>query len=288
MTAYNREKYIAEAIESVLASSYTNYELIIVDDGSVDDTVQIALAYEQNDSRIKVYINEKNLGDYHNRNRAASYAIGKYIKYVDSDDIIYPHGLEVMVRCMEQFPKAAVGIMSLVNQDDKPYPFELAPKDSYRYHFFTKGLFDIGPTAMIFNREAFLLVGGFSGKRFIGDLEINLMLGSMFTVVKMPGSLVFWRIHDGQEFVIGNNSKGYVEGLLPLYEKAFEREACPLTIEEKNIVIKYNRKLFARHLFKMAVVERKPKQAYQLYKKLNLSIPDVWGGIFSLKAVVNR
>ena len=58
MTAYNREKYIAEAIESVLASTYTNFELIIVDDCSTDKTVEIAKSYEVKDNRIKVYIND--------------------------------------------------------------------------------------------------------------------------------------------------------------------------------------------------------------------------------------
>ncbi len=70
MTAYNREHYITEAIESVLASTYQNWELIIVDDGSKDDTVSIAKSYAAEDARIKVHVNEKNLGDYPNRNRA--------------------------------------------------------------------------------------------------------------------------------------------------------------------------------------------------------------------------
>lgn len=83
MTAYNREKYIAEAIESVLASTYTNFELIIVDDCSADRTLEIAKSYEEKDKRIKIYINEKNLGDYPNRNKAASLAKGVYLKYLE-------------------------------------------------------------------------------------------------------------------------------------------------------------------------------------------------------------
>src|ERR1017187_1015293 len=112
MTAYNREKYIGEAIESVLASSYADFELIIVDDCSTDSTVAIARSYEARDKRIKVFVNEKNLGDYVNRNEAAKFGSGKYLKYVDSDDLIYPYGLDVMVKAMEQFPDAALGITS--------------------------------------------------------------------------------------------------------------------------------------------------------------------------------
>src|ERR1700689_462412 len=122
MTAFNREKYIAEAIESILQSTYKNFELIIVDDCSKDKTVEIAKSYAQKDSRIKVYVNEKNLGDYPNRNKAASYANGKYLKYVDSDDIIYPHCLDVMVGCMEKFSEAAFGLSSVADID-KPYPY---------------------------------------------------------------------------------------------------------------------------------------------------------------------
>src|SRR5437764_11938447 len=71
MTAYNREKYISQAIESVLRSSFADFELIIVDDVSKDNTVGIARNYAHQDKRISVVVNEKNLGDYGNRNKAA-------------------------------------------------------------------------------------------------------------------------------------------------------------------------------------------------------------------------
>jgi glycosyltransferase involved in cell wall biosynthesis len=105
-TAYNRQEFVAEAIESVLSSTYKNWELIIVDDCSKDNTVAIAKGYARKDDRIKVNINEKNLGDYPNRNKAASYATGKYLKYLDSDDVLYREGLSKMVDFMERFPKA--------------------------------------------------------------------------------------------------------------------------------------------------------------------------------------
>ena len=57
MTAFNREQFIAEAIDSVLASTYTNFELIILDDGSADNTVAIAKQYEAIDASVRVYVN---------------------------------------------------------------------------------------------------------------------------------------------------------------------------------------------------------------------------------------
>src|ERR1700712_2338912 len=142
MTAYNRENYIAEAIESVLASTMVDFELIIVDDCSDDNTVKIAESYATKDSRVKLFINEKNLGDYPNRNKAASYANGKYLKYLDSDDIIYPTGLEVFVNSMEQFPEAAFGVTSNAGQEEIPFPFLLSPADAYQYNFYKASLFD--------------------------------------------------------------------------------------------------------------------------------------------------
>ena len=85
-TDYNSEKHLAAAIESVLAQTMEDFELIVVDDCSTDRSVEIARLYE-NDPRVRIFINEENLGDYPNRKRAAFYASGKYIKYVDADDI---------------------------------------------------------------------------------------------------------------------------------------------------------------------------------------------------------
>ena len=136
MTVYNREKYIRDAIESVLASTYTNLELIIVDDRAKDKSVEIAKSYEKQDERVHVYINEKNLGDYPNRNKAASYAKGKYLKYVDADDMIYPYGLEQLVYYMEQFPEAAYGMCTYPQDKERIYPFTLDCYEAYKTHYF--------------------------------------------------------------------------------------------------------------------------------------------------------
>src|SRR5471032_1502742 len=97
MTAYNREDYIAAAIESVLAQTFTDFELIICDDQSVDRTVEIASGYAQQDPRVRLVRNDRNLGDYGNRRQAAALARGSFLKYHDSDDVMYPHCLAAMV-----------------------------------------------------------------------------------------------------------------------------------------------------------------------------------------------
>src|SRR5579871_5161667 len=171
MTAYNREGFIAGAIESVLASNYPNFELIIVDDGSKDRTVDIARSYAQKDQRVSVFVNEKNLGDYPNRNKAAEYARGVYIKYLDSDDLLYYYALDVMVNYMERFPEAGFGLSSSAAVDNAPFPMCIAPRQIYLEHFGPFAHFDRSPGSAIIRLDAFREVGGFSGKRMIGDYE---------------------------------------------------------------------------------------------------------------------
>ena len=136
MTAYNRERYISEAIESVLTSTYTNFELIILDDCSTDRTVEIAEGFALMDPRIRVYVNENNLGDYRNRNKAAEYAKGKYIKYCDSDDKIFDWTLNYCVKMMEKHPDAGMGILNLNKALKQEY---LKPKDCDKYKLLSKG-----------------------------------------------------------------------------------------------------------------------------------------------------
>ncbi|MBJ7879164.1 glycosyltransferase family 2 protein [Gelidibacter salicanalis] len=233
MTVYNREKYISEAIESVLLSTYTNFELIIVDDRSKDNSLSIAKSYESKDQRIKVYLNEQNLGDYPNRNQAASFAKGKYLKYVDADDMIYPHGLEVLVYYMEQFPEAGYGLCSLPQDKLQKYPFLLLPKQAYQRHYFQQQLFHKAPLSAIINREVFNKMGGFTGKRMLGDFEMWNLLSQKHAVVLMPQGVVWYREHDEQEMTDHRNNPMEPFKYILLAEELIAKEGCPLNEEEK-------------------------------------------------------
>ena len=85
---YNAEKYLVASIDSVLSQSYKNFELIIVDDCSYDQTYLIAQKYQNNDSRVKLFRNKKHLGIGATLNYAISKTKGQYIARIDSDDVI--------------------------------------------------------------------------------------------------------------------------------------------------------------------------------------------------------
>jgi glycosyltransferase involved in cell wall biosynthesis len=199
ITSFNRDKYIADAIESVLNSTFKDFELIIVDDCSQDRTVEIARKYEALDQRVKVFVNENNLGDYPNRNKAASYAKGKYIKYVDADDYIYPNGLEIIFSEMEKFPEAAVGFFSLQQNIQKPFPILLNPREAYLYNFLGPGLFHKAPLSAIFRRDSFEEIGGFSLIRHAGDFEMWHKMAQQFNFLLIQDHIVWFREHDDQE-----------------------------------------------------------------------------------------
>ncbi|EGJ3606263.1 glycosyltransferase, partial [Campylobacter jejuni] len=101
MPCYNRQEYIVDAIESILNQTYSNFEFIIIDDCSTDNTYEIVKKYAENDKRIIVLKNEKNQGIVYALNRGFSIAKGKYIARMDDDDISLPNRLEKQVEYME-------------------------------------------------------------------------------------------------------------------------------------------------------------------------------------------
>lgn len=102
MPAYNSSKYIGQAIESVISQTYKNWELIIVDDDSKDNTLEVIKKYMREDNRIKCISLKKNYGAAHARNIAIENSKGKYLAFLDSDDLWYPEKLEKQISFMEK------------------------------------------------------------------------------------------------------------------------------------------------------------------------------------------
>lgn len=103
MTAYNTEEYIDEAIQSILNQTYTNYEFIIIDDGSTDHTLDIIMKYAKKDDRI-IVITRKNIGLAQSLNDGVRIARGEYIARMDSDDVCAPERFEKQVNYLNEHP----------------------------------------------------------------------------------------------------------------------------------------------------------------------------------------
>ncbi len=105
MPSFNSEKTISSSIESVLNQTYHNWELILIDDGSSDQTISIIQSYIHQDSRIIFLQNQQNLGVSFTRNRGIAKASGNWIAFLDSDDQWHPDKLKKQVRVIERNPK---------------------------------------------------------------------------------------------------------------------------------------------------------------------------------------
>lgn len=102
LPVYNGENFIAEAIESLLSQTFSDFEIIICDNKSTDKTESICRAFEEKDSRIRYYRNSKNLGASPNFNRCVELATGIYFKWAAHDDICLPEYLQECVNCLDR------------------------------------------------------------------------------------------------------------------------------------------------------------------------------------------
>jgi len=100
--SYNASEYIEETIESVLNQTYQNWELIIIDDYSDDNSRDIIEKYIEKNKRIKTIYNEKNMGAAQSRNRGIELSTGKYIAFLDSDDLWLPNKLKKQIKLMQE------------------------------------------------------------------------------------------------------------------------------------------------------------------------------------------
>jgi len=104
---YNYAHYLDDTIQSVLKQTYTDFELIIVDNCSTDNTDEVVKKY-LNDKRVSFYTNETNVGLVGNWNKCLEYARGKYIKFLCADDMFHPGLLEKFIPVLEQFPDVSI------------------------------------------------------------------------------------------------------------------------------------------------------------------------------------
>ena len=169
--SYNSAKFIKQCIESVIAQTYTNWEMLIVDDYSSDNSLQILKKY--NDKRIQLIELDKNVGASESRNVAIRKAKGKYIAFLDSDDLWEPQKLEKQISFMETediaFSFSTYQPMS--DDESKLYSIIHAPK-IVTYSFYLKKTI-IGCLTVVIDREK---TGGFEMPNIRSSHDMALWL----------------------------------------------------------------------------------------------------------------
>ena len=198
---YNLAHHLGETIESVLNQRYDNFELIIVDDNSSDNTTNIVKKY-LSDKRVKYIKNDKNLGIQGNFNKCLLEASGEYIKFLNHDDTFHPDLLEEYITVMDTHPNVSV-VTALVEDMDNPNEIVFKPievglikgDDAIREYLVQDKC--IGePTSVMFRRSS-LWVGLFNSTITWGlDREMwmrQLTVGDLYVIPKILSSK---RFHD--------------------------------------------------------------------------------------------
>lgn len=285
ITAYDREELFRLAIESAVASTFTDIEIIVLDNGSSDGTQEVAREFAARDSRVRFFRNEKNVGDYPARNQIAGMATGEYLKYLDSDDLIYPHGIGAFVAAMDSFPEAGFGL-SEAPEDDRPYPIHLSPIESYREHFFDRDVFGRAPGSAIIRRAAFESAGGFrlsDGRAPIADLEFWLRLARRFGVVKLQRDLLWDRQHGGQGVAqLTRTHLTWAQAAHELHREALSSSDCPLSLDERQLALRRLDENDAREALRLGVAKGELRQAYRYLRGMSVPLSAVF------RTVANR
>ena len=202
MPVYNGEKYLAEAIESILAQTFTDFEFIIVDDGSTDCSADIIRGYAKRDSRIQCIWLGENVGGGAARNRGIARGKGPYIASMDCDDVSLPQRLERQVAYLEANP--GIGLLGtharVVDAAMKPLGLTSQP---VKHALIALNIFLGGPfthSTTIFRRRYIEAVGGYSPKWiYAQDIELycRLLAETDIRFANLPEALNLYRSHEG-------------------------------------------------------------------------------------------
>ena len=193
MPSYNCERYIETAINSVISQTFTDWELIILDDGSTDSTLQIIERLADSDERIISAPNEKNMGVARTRNRGLDICRGKYIAFLDSDDVWRADKLKMQIKKAEENGAGlAYSSYAIINSDGNTAKKDYKVPEKIDFTELLKENY-VGCSTALVSRAAL------GEKRFLTDYyheDYVLWLGLLRDGVKAVGcteTLVEWR-----------------------------------------------------------------------------------------------
>ncbi len=199
MTVYNGEKYLAEAIESILTQTFADFEFIIVDDGSQDGSVAIILDFAGRDGRIQLVQLEQNRGQANALNRGIADARGAYIALFDCDDISLPQRLQIQVKFLEHHPEiGVVGVgIQVAKKDLKPLHGWDYPQ---RHAFIVMNLCFLrngfGGATVMMRRDVPASVRGYDPEQIVNDMDLYTRLIGKTRFANLRQRLYVYRSHE--------------------------------------------------------------------------------------------
>lgn len=280
--AYNSEKYLSKTLVSVGKQTYGNIEIIIVDDGSKDNTLAIARDFQNNNSSVKV-ISSKNGGTACARNLGLTSAEGDYICFFDSDDIMLPNKIERQVAFLDVHPECELSYSDLYHFIDGTYElFHLAvprPSGDMLLDVLSHGSF-INPNSTMLRRSLFERVGGFDESLIRSeDLGYFLKLGYEKSVVLFQDEvLTLYRIRTNSVSADDILVYEHAVGLFKKYLLQIDINSSYRHLLEKQIY-SYEKRLsfsFLKKGMKKEAWKSRPKSVmYSIFLLIGLIFPSI-------------
>ncbi len=272
---YNSSQWVRQTIESILCSTFTDFELLISDDCSTDNTWEIVKDYS--DVRIRSWRNENNIGEYPNRNKVLNEARGKYILFIDGDDILYKDGLQEYSNYLSAFPSASAiwGVFS-VYFDFIVFPYQFTPYQLSRINFFsTYPVTVVGFSDSVFNVNDLKKIGGFDERFAVGDTFIKRKFACFYDVVLIPAGRAFWRQYPSQA---SNKVRSYYKNLMETYtidKEILDSTYHPFSSDELGVAKANLRIRTIKLIFKNTIQKAKFFDFFILMRKLSISFLDM-------------
>ncbi|MBF2064906.1 MAG: glycosyltransferase [Calothrix sp. C42_A2020_038] len=217
---YNSEKTIKKTIQSVLNQTFCNFEIIIINDASTDSTLDIISKI--NDFRIKLFTYSK-AGANISRNRGLSHAIGKFISFLDADDIWTCHKLQSQVKALQDNPEAAVcySWTDYIDENDKfvVTGTHITANGNVYDKLLLTNFLENGSNPLI-RKEALIELGGFDESLNAGqDWDMWLRLAAKYNFIAVPKVQILYRISSNS---LSSNLARQEKACLQVLEKAYQ------------------------------------------------------------------
>lgn len=273
IAAYNTERYIGRTLESLARQTFNDFEMIVIDDHSTDNTAEVVEKCQERDPRIILISNDQNYGPCISRNRGMTIARGKYIAILDSDDMSEPNRLAVQFEYLETHPEITlVGSQGArIDEDGRSIGDINLSTDpaTIKYRLITEN--NLIHSSVFFRKDEIMSIGGYD-KKYQGIEDFDLysrLLKKNFIILNLQQRLVSYRQRRGS---ILSSPDSRQLALINVYSLIYSniREYVPM-----------NEKVFARYY-----------HAYLLKEFKTIPLTDLWLSLFVnrriLKIFLNR
>jgi len=207
MAAYNQADFIQQSINSVLTQSFSDFELIIVNDGSIDNTTTIVESF--NDNRIRLVHNDGNKGLIYTRNRLLTLAQGEYIAILDGDDIAYQDRLKLQYNFLLANPEVVLcgGHAAIINEHGNKTGDKLrVPVNNTIDLFMLFGNPFVNSTTM-FKTSVFTELNGYQNYTISEDFDLFIRMAEKYKVANLDETLVDYRVHSNNTSTLNTNTR---------------------------------------------------------------------------------